>query len=324
MASIRKKDGKWRAEVRLKDFYKSGSFNSKQEAQAWALEQEQSYGRHGNSVNGKTLGDAFRKYADEISPKKKGARWEVLRLKKLLKDEISTEQLSTISADDFNKWVKRQKVSDGTILRELGLIAAVLAACRKDWKWMQHNPITDVRKPKSPAPRDRRISAEEIKRILQALAYEDDQPVTTQRQQIAVAFLLALETAMRHGELWGLQWQNINLKARFLTLPDTKNGTRRDVPLSIRAIELLEKLNPAESGAVLTIKQATAEVMFRRALQLAEIKGLTFHDTRHEALTRLARKLDVLDLARMVGHRDPRSLMIYYNATASEIAARLG
>jgi len=51
---------------------------------------------------------------------------------------------------------------------------------------------------------------------------------------------------------------------------------------------------------------------------------MTFHDTRHEALTRIARKLDVLDLARMVGHRDARSLMIYYNATAEEIAQRLG
>ena len=57
---------------------------------------------------------------------------------------------------------------------------------------------------------------------------------------------------------------------------------------------------------------------------LAGLENLTFHDTRHEGLTRLARKLDVLDLARMVGHRDPRSLMIYYNATATEIAGRLG
>lgn len=56
----------------------------------------------------------------------------------------------------------------------------------------------------------------------------------------------------------------------------------------------------------------------------SSISGLTFHDSRHEVLTRLARKIDVLDLARMAGHRDPRSLMIYYNATAEEIAGRLG
>lgn len=55
----------------------------------------------------------------------------------------------------------------------------------------------------------------------------------------------------------------------------------------------------------------------------AKFVDLTFHDARHEACTRLARKLEVLDLARMIGHRDPRSLMIYYNPTASEIAERL-
>ncbi|MDC7252931.1 hypothetical protein NMY25_001792 [Wohlfahrtiimonas chitiniclastica] len=55
----------------------------------------------------------------------------------------------------------------------------------------------------------------------------------------------------------------------------------------------------------------------------AKFVDLTFYDARHEACTRLARKLEVLDLARMIGHRDPRSLMIYYNPTASEIAERL-
>ena len=49
-----------------------------------------------------------------------------------------------------------------------------------------------------------------------------------------------------------------------------------------------------------------------------------FHDTRHEAITRLAKRLDVLELARVVGHRDPRSLTIYYNETAEQLAKKLG
>jgi len=76
-------------------------------------------------------------------------------------------------------------------------------------------------------------------------------------------------------------------------------------------------------GRVFKSNQTSGGQLFRRALQIAGVDGLTFHDTRHEALTRLAQKLEVLDLARMVGHRDPRSLMIYYNATAEEIASRL-
>lgn len=53
------------------------------------------------------------------------------------------------------------------------------------------------------------------------------------------------------------------------------------------------------------------------------IDDLTFHDTRHEAITKLAKKLQVLDLARMVGHRDLRMLQIYYNKTAADMADRL-
>jgi integrase len=106
-------------------------------------------------------------------------------------------------------------------------------------------------------------------------------------------------------------------------LPDTKNGMRRDVALSARAIELLQKLSPAKSGNVFKCNQASAGTVFRRAVQLAGLEDFTFHDFRHAAITRLARKLDVLDLARMVGHRDIRSLQIYYNASAEDIAGRL-
>ena len=60
------------------------------------------------------------------------------------------------------------------------------------------------------------------------------------------------------------------------------------------------------------------------AVSLPSVADLHFHDARHEAITRLARKIDVLDLARMIGHRDPRSLMVYYNATATDIAGGLG
>jgi len=74
---------------------------------------------------------------------------------------------------------------------------------------------------------------------------------------------------------------------------------------------------------VFTVNLANADALFRRVRDRLGIENLHFHDTRHEATTRLARKLDVLDLARMTGHRDPRSLMVYYNATASEVAGRL-
>lgn len=71
------------------------------------------------------------------------------------------------------------------------------------------------------------------------------------------------------------------------------------------------------------ITSATLDAMFRKAKEKVGIEGMTFHDTRHEAITRLAKKLHVLDLARMVGHSDIRQLQAYYNETAADIAARL-
>ncbi|MDR0577643.1 MAG: site-specific integrase [Candidatus Accumulibacter sp.] len=154
-----------------------------------------------------------------------------------------------------------------------------------------------------------------------ALGYEAGQPARTKQQQVAVALLLSIETAMRPGEILGLAPEDIDLEKRFVVLPETKNGDRREVPLSRRVVELLESVMDGE--AVFTVRSASADVLFRRARKAAGIDDVHFHDARSEALTRLSKKLDVLPLARMVGHRDPKSLMFYYNETASALAKRL-
>jgi integrase len=105
-------------------------------------------------------------------------------------------------------------------------------------------------------------------------------------------------------------------------LRETKNGTRRDVPLSKRALELLALLPAAEAGRpIFAMSAASLDALFRKARERAGIDGATFHDTRHLAITRLAKKFpNVLDLARMTGHKDLRKLQIYYNETAEAMA----
>ena len=77
------------------------------------------------------------------------------------------------------------------------------------------------------------------------------------------------------------------------------------------------------SHRVFTVKDASFDTLWRKLRDKCEIEDLHVHASRPAACTRLARKLEVLDLARMIGHKDLRSLMVYYNATASEIANRL-
>lgn len=153
----------------------------------------------------------------------------------------------------------------------------------------------------------------------QALDYIEGAPPVTKKQITAYAWLVAIETAMRSGELLSLSADNVFLEKRFVTLVDTKNNDRRDVPLNSKAVGLLSCL----PENIFDISSNVLSSTFLKARKAAGINDMTFHDSRHEALTNLAQKLHVLDLARVVGHRDPRSLMIYYNPSAEEIAAKL-
>lgn len=323
MATIRRTKHKtWVAEVRKSGQYKSRTFPTKIQAQAWAVEMEQTMSPD-TLVMGKSLGDAFLRYQLEISPSKKSWKNEHNRLNKFVRHKMANHLLEDIRDTHIYEWINEElkRIKSSSINRDLNLLSAVFEQCKR-WGWANNNPVRGIKRPRNPRPRDRRISAQEIERILDALAF-DGNSVTEQRHEIAIAFLLALETAMRQGEIWGLGWSDIHLERRYLTIHDSKNGDKRDVPLSSEAIRLLMLLKPKTKGRVLISNQNSSGAIYRRAVKMAGIDGLTFHDTRHEGITRLARKLDMLDLARMIGHRDPRSLMIYYNATAEEIARRL-
>ena len=324
MATIRKlKSKKFLAEIRKRGQYKSKTFDAKVQAMAWAAETEQSLSTN-TLIKGITLGEVFERYRDEISPSKKSWRSEINRLNKFLRDPLAIMPVQDIQQTHIYDWIDESltTLKSSSVNRYLNLLSAVFEQAKR-WNWSDTNPVRGTKRPKNPQPRDRRISDNEIERILDALDF-DGETVAKGRHIIAVAFLFAIETAMRQGEIWGLEWDDVYLDKRFVRLHDTKNGTKRDVALSNEAVRLLKLLEFDSRKKVFATNQASSGQIFRQRLLFAGIKGLTFHDTRHEALTRLARKLEVLDLARMVGHRDPRSLMIYYNATAEEIAMRLG
>ena len=119
----------------------------------------------------------------------------------------------------------------------------------------------------------------------------------------------------------GLHWHDVHLTARYCVLPSTKNGDRREVPLSLRAVEILRAL-PEGDGPIFGLETRLRDSLWRKN-RPKDLKSLRFHDTRGEAIRRLSKKLDVLELARVIGHRDLKSLMHYYDATASELAKRL-
>lgn len=331
VATFRKRSGGWRAEVAKKGVRDSRTFPSKAEAVAWATQREAEIlaGVGGpKRASNLTLKDALEKYKEEVTPGKAGKRWEEVRLSKFVNDlEFVGERIVDIGTDQIAAWrdERLKTVKPPSVRREMTLLSSVFEHARREWKWCATNPVREVKRPSNGRPRDRRIAPDEERRLLEGFGYVEGAAPVTMMQELAYAFLIALETAMRQGEILGLARGRVYLKARYVELSKTKNGDARKVPLSNRATALLKVLVEAagDREEVFTISSGSADALFRKVRDRLEIDGLHFHDTRHEATTRLARKLDVLDLARMTGHRDPRSLMVYYNATATEVASRL-
>lgn len=335
MASIAKRAGGWRAQISTAGVRESRTLATKAEAVAWAAMRETEIRTEKTTgiQRGRTVDDAFRRYEKEVSVHKRGHRWEAIRLSAIGKCVIegtvlSEMKLADVTPDTLGKWrdqrLKVDKVSGSTVNRELNLISHVFSSAAREWKWISASPTTDVRRPKESAPLDRLYTDDEIDRICMTLGLGDEPngSAETISQRVAVAFLFAIETAMRVGEICGLMPADV--VGRVARLQRTKNGLKRDVALSTRAVQLLQMLPaPVEGGTIFGVTAASVDVLFRKAKTRAMIDDATFHDTRHLAITRLAKKVNVLDLARMVGHRDLRQLQVYYNESAADMAMRL-
>ena len=320
MASIAKYGKQWRAQIARRGVRKSKVFPSRQEAKDWAAREEYKITNSRAVASAMSLSDLFDRYAREVSPSKRGHRWEIVRLDKIAR-EIGHLRLGSIEAKDIAAWRddRLQSVAPGSVRREMGLLGAVFRQARDEWNLMRDNPMTGIRKPSEPPPRDRLPTSAEIERM----AHVAGDDLSTATGRAFHAFRFACETAMRAGEIVGLEWKDIDLDRRVAHLAMTKNGHARDVPMTLAAVDLLRMLPDGDPVFGLTSRQLDA--LFRSIKAKAHVSGLTFHDSRAYALTNLAPRVDILTLAKISGHRDLRILSnTYYRETAEDIAKRLG
>lgn len=335
MATFRRVGDKWRAEVCVNGVRKSKRFKAISaksktaplEAIEWAAQAEREISSNPDVLHGVTFGESMERYALEVSPLKKGAKWEVVRLSKFQRNKLSDITMSELTGDDLVDWRDRslEKIKPGSVSREMTLIKSV-ARKSVEWKYLAAYPFDDVKPPPKAAHRTRRPTQQEIEKLCLSagMAYERLRADTSIQRSI-VMFLIAIESGMRLGEICSLSWSDVDLSRQVAHLDITKNGDSRDVPLSKRAVELFQ-LAPSQTDSVFDITSGTASTLFRRIRDASGIKDLTFHDSRHEACTRIAKKegIDVLDLAKIIGHRDINNLLIYFNPTPEELAQRLG
>ena len=339
MAYFRKRSGAWEATIDKKGFNRiSRTFGTKTEAEVWARHLENEMDR-GIFVSRKesentTLAAALDRYIQEVSVLKKSHRTEKLYAG-TWKKAFGPRSLASITSTDIAKYRdnRLKEVSENMVRLELALLSHLFTIAIKEWGMTGLvNPVMQIRKPKLPQGRDRRLSPGELERIIAA----SGSPVLPD----IVRF--ALETGMRQAEIAGMAWDMVDLKKRTVTLLVTKIGEKRIVPLSPEAVRLLSGLVRRINGKVWGIASHSVAVAYRRAVARArssyekecEEKGekpdpsflvnLTFHDLRHEATSRFFEKgLNPMQVAAITGHKTLQMLKRYTHLKAEDLALLL-
>lgn len=279
-----------------------------------------------------TLRDLLERYVDEVVPSHKGADVERTRIRRLLREEAFVDKkLAALSTEDLQDFItdRLTEVAPSTVDRELDLISQTLNYADDVWKIAAaESPFKGLRRPNYFNERDRRLAPGEEQRLL-AAARADENPY------IEPAIVLALETAMRRGEILGITSTNVNFEARYVFLPETKNGRSRKVPLSTRAMEVLRSLivlqadggdeSQADGPLLQLTPNALKKGFFERVIPKSGVVDFHFHDLRHEAISRLAEsgRFGLLELQAISGHRDIRMLQRYAHLCAGNLAKKM-
>jgi integrase len=276
-----------------------------------------------------TLREILVFYTETVSPTKKSCQTEIYRIKaicNLLGDMQFSEitpayvvayrdkRLKTIHPRDRTK-----TLATSTVKLELMLLSHVFSTAIAEWG-MEHltNPVLKIRKPKAPPGRSRRMSSEEEKNVL-GTAYKH------QNHEFYAIVILALETAMRQGEIIGLLWENISWSKRTALLPLTKNGDIREVPLSRKAFEILQDyLVPKKDGRVFSYTSSGIKSSWKAFIKNLGITNLHFHDLRHCAISSLIeRGLSSIEVAAISGHKSMSMLKRYSHLHAYKLVGKL-
>jgi integrase len=272
----------------------------------------------------------LRKYSEEVSEGKDGGRWEIIRIKAFLGMETLPLRMKVkdITSADLTDWrnARMKEVSAGTVLREISLLSGIFSTAQNEWKWAKINPFADLKKPEKPDHREILITRSQQLKMLRSMGYVSG-PCKSATQAVSVAFLVALRTGMRAGELCNIRWEDVH--SRHIQVTGLAPGARktssakRKVPLTGKASRLIESMRGWDKERVFGIRPQTLDTLFRRNRDRAGLSGFTFHDTRHTAATWIARHITILDLCKMFGWKDPKQAMVYYNPDASDIATQI-
>ena len=326
MATIMLRGKKWAAKIRRKGYPTvQKSFPSKEDAEKWArkTESEIERGLYIEDLEGArttTVAGAAARFEEEHLASLADPQRQKNRLAALLeRTKWGSLSLVSLRGRQVAAYV-RQREKDGcrpnTIRLDLALLSGLFKHARQEWGMESlRNPVDSVRRPSlRGTARTRRLELGEEENLLKA-AHDDLRPVIR----------FAIETAMRREEIALLSWENVDLEKRTAYLPKTKNGEARTVPLSSRAIAVLQAMADGEKGPVFGLTKNQITDRMRVAVHRAGIEDLRFHDLRHEATSRLFERgtLDMMEIASITGHKTLHMLKRYTHLRAEDLARKL-
>lgn len=333
MATIRKRgDSQWEAQIRKKGFpAASKTFETYNEANDWVVvkESEMVRGVYTDSSEAErtTVSELIERFVDEFAPlhyrqrddKKEAWRYQCAHLK----HELGVYSLAVVDQKIVKKYRddRLKIVSGSTVRKELYMLSKLFGFAEKEEEISlpRGNPVLKIRMPADGKPRDRRLTTKQWETL-------EAECKASRNIYLWPAVELALESSTRQGELLFIKWDNVDLVRGTAFLEKTKNGDERTVPLSPRAIAVLKELPHSISGFVIPVQRMTLYHVFKAAAKRAKIEDFTFHDLRHEGLSRLAERGDfsLLEMAAVSGHKTLQVLKKHYvHLQAENLAKKL-
>ena len=325
MATIRKRSGKYHAQIRKTGYNAlTKSFSSLTTAKRWASATEADMERnlHVFIPDNTTIGELLDRYEKEISPLHKSHQVEKYRLQ-TLREHLGDKRVSALLPSVVCKYrdQRLKAISPASLKRELTILSSVLNIAVKEWGInLQSNPVSMVSLPKIARGRDRRLEPGEEEQLLSSSG------------ELKRLIILALETGMRRGEILNIKKSHIDFTRQTLLIPLTKTDTPRTIPLSSKAIAVLrEQLRGSEKvisigvTTLFTYKPRSLSGAFLRLCRRHKLEKLHFHDLRHEATSRFfVKRLNPVEVATVTGHKNTRMLMRYTHLRAEDLVKRLG
>lgn len=335
-------ENRWVVQVYQEQHVAKKAFSDASEASAWASRfAVEANVRAGSDFDDLRVSDIFDRYAEEESPKRVCYKKQLARFKyfKTQVDKRTGEKkypivdilLKDLNRFDFVRFrdQQRKEVANGTFIQDWSLVHRAIKIAVNEWGWLHRDPMQVISVPPTPRSRARRISDSEVELLSkEILAYEYKSKTPDAQLRALFMFHLALETALRRSEIFSLRRREVFLDKGYLRVTGIEANARksdaavRDVPLTARARDVLAKALERNWDSEFVFGIITGggfDRIFRGAVQSSGIQDLHFHDTRHEAISRLARHYRSIDLAIIVGHQNIQHLMSYYRPTISEL-----